>query len=130
MKNVIFDKKGNPSLIIKNNYLISCDRNIYAGCIQEDRIYDFNGQQRAWLEEGFLIDLNGQVVGFMEQSLKSDKIHLNLPSIKNLDKNVSPDSPPPLEPALFLAQNIKDKITLSPNIKWADTNPSALMTVP
>ena len=128
MKNVIFDKKGNPSLIIKDNYLISCDRSIYAGCIQEDRIYDFNGQQRAWLEEGLLIDLHGKIVGFTEQSLNSDKIHFDLPSTKSLEKEVLPETPPPLEPTLFFTQNIKNKTVLSPNIKWSDTDPSALMT--
>ena len=128
MQDVIFDKDGNPSLIIKGNYLISCDRNMYAGCIQENRIYDFNGQQRAWLEEGLLIDLNGKIVGFMEQSLNSDKIHLEFPSTKNLEEEVNPENPPPLEPALFLTHNVKDKIKLSSDIKWSNTNPSALMT--
>ena len=128
MEKIIFDKKGYPSLIIKDNYLISCDKNIYAGCIQEDRVYDFNGQQRAWLEEGFLIDLHGKIVGFMKQSLNSDKVHFDLPSIKNLEKEVLPETHPPVEPALFFTQNIKDKIKLSSNITWSDTNPSALMT--
>ena len=55
-------------------------------------------------------------------------IHFDPPSIKNLEKEVLPENSPPVEPALFFTQNIKDKIVLSSNIKWSDTNPSALMT--
>lgn len=84
--------------------------------------------KRAWLEEGLLIDLHGRISGFMKEVLDSDKISLSFPSITNLGEKVIPKDPPPLEPALFLTHNIKDKITLSSNIKWSNTDPSTLMT--
>lgn len=128
MENIIFDKNGNPSLIIKDNYLIIFKNSKYAGCIQEDKVYDFNGRQRAWLEGGFLIDLNGKIVGFTEQISDSDKNRFKLPATKNLKTKAPPKTDPPLEPALFLTQNIKDKIKPSRNTKWSNMNPSTLMT--
>ncbi len=121
MKNVIFDRKGTPSLrVVKRGYLASCRHNIYAGYIEKDRVHDFNGTQRGWFDDGILRDLNGKCVGFMKST--NGKCHPVFPSIK-IPKRFVELPTPPLKPVS------QKKFFSRPNFKkeWADKNPSTLM---
>ena len=122
MKNIIFDKKGNPSLkIIKKTYLVSNSPNLFAGYIEGDTIHDFNGNHRGWLSDGILRDLNGHCVGFMHNA--DGESHPKFPQTKAGDIS-NPDLQPPLKPAplnIFSHRPTFKK-------KWAsDKNPITLM---
>lgn len=121
MKNVIFDRKGTPSLrIVKRSYLASCRRNIYAGYIEKDRVHDFNGTQRGWFDKGVLRDLSGKCVGFVESA--NGKCHPVFPSIKT-PKSFIELTTPPLKPVS------QENPFSRPDFKkeWADKNPTTLM---
>jgi len=121
MKNVIFDRKGTPSLkIMKKNYLASFKYKIYAGYIEEDRVHDFNGTQRGWFDNGVLRDLSGKCVGFVESA--NGKSHPVFPSIKK-PGSVVELSTPPLKPVS------QEHLFSRPDFtkEWADKNPTTLM---
>lgn len=121
MKNVIFDRKGTPSLVIvKNSYLASCRHNIYAGYIEKDRVHDFNGTQRGWFDDGILRDLSGKCVGFVKSA--NGKCHPVFPATK-APKNFSELPKPPLKPVS------QERPFSRPDFKkeWADKNPTTLM---
>ncbi|OGI17017.1 MAG: hypothetical protein A3J63_03230 [Candidatus Moranbacteria bacterium RIFCSPHIGHO2_02_FULL_40_12b] len=63
MKVTIFDKNGNPSLVLlKNGRLVNFDgRSI--GFLYGNSVYDYNGSHRGWLESGVLRDHDGYCVG-------------------------------------------------------------------
>ncbi len=124
MKNIIFDRKGAPSLrIVRKSYLASCRHNIYAGYIEKDRVHDFNGTQRGWFDDGILRDLGGKCVGFVASA--NGKCHPVFPSIKTLKSFVKLTAPP-LKPVS------QEKPFSRPDFKkeWADKNPSTLMMIP
>lgn len=121
MKTVIFDKKGKPSLVIvQHDYLASCRHNIYAGYIEESGVYDFNGTQRGWFDDGVLRDLSGKCVGFVESA--NGQCHPDFPSIK-APKDLAEIPPPPLKPVS------QQRSFSRPDFKkeWADKNPTTLM---
>ena len=121
MSDIIFDRKGTPSLkIASNSYLISCIHNIYAGFIEKDRVHDFNGTQRGWFHDGVLRDLNGKCVGFMETA--NGKCHPVFPSTRALQNVVEPLNPP-LKPG-FQEQSFNQPPFQE---EWADKDPTTLM---
>ena len=118
---IIFDKKGTPSLeIVKNGYLASYTHKLYAGYIEEDRVHDFNGNQRGWFDNGLLRDLSGKCVGFTSKA--NGKLHPKFPSI-TLPKKTIKLSEPPLKP---VSQEYPCERP-APQKIWANKNPTTLM---
>ncbi len=123
LKDVIFDKNGKPSLrIVRDEYLAPCERKFYAGYIEKGRAYDFNGNQRGWLDsDGVLRDLNGRCVGFLSSA--NGTCHPVFPKTKQPTKDFAALPEPPLKPV-----SLEDTgFELEPKKEWADKNPVGLM---
>ena len=122
IQNIIFDKKGSPSLKIEDNNFLSCFKgSFYAGYIEKNRVHDFNGTQRGWFKNGVLRDLNGKCVGFVLGA--NGRFHPKFPPIKKTIKKPLTLTKPPLKP---VSQEYPFK---EPKLKqeWADKNPTTLM---
>ena len=118
---MIFDRKGVPSLrLVRDTYLASCKRSIYAGYVEQDKVHDFNGNQRGWLSEGVLRDLHGKCVGFMKSA--NGKQNPAFPPFK-VSRGFAELPKPPLKPAS------QEQPFFYPVFKkeWADKTPAILM---
>lgn len=66
MKYTVFDKKGNPFLVLhQNGRLVSFDGKSI-GFVDGDSVFDYNGRHRGWMEKGILRDHDGFCVGFLQ----------------------------------------------------------------
>ena len=96
IKKVIFNKNGRTSvLIVDEGYIISNIKKEYIGYVDKDRIYDFNGNQRAWFKKGFFFDLYGKRIGFTENARK---YNADLPKTKVSNIKLNNSSYRPLKP--------------------------------
>lgn len=62
---VINNRRGGPVLRLLNSGEFLTYSNKYLGFLQNEAVYDYNGAQRAWFENGVLRDLQGNVIGFV-----------------------------------------------------------------
>jgi len=80
MNAVIFDKNGNPILILhKNGRLVNFGGNS-VGFWDGDSVFDYNGRHRGWLEKGIMRDHDGFCVGFFNGANDTSPI-LPIPKI-------------------------------------------------
>ena len=120
-KSVIYDKQGKPRLFFSNKNDLITFRGTFVGFLKGDALYDYNGVQRGWFENGAMRDMRGNFVGFTTDM--SDDFHPLLPLKKLLP--ISPMVPlAPLRPLTQL-KKLKPLKTLY----WSQKDPVSLFEV-
>jgi hypothetical protein len=114
---IIFNKHGNPSLILhQNGHLISFSGKS-VGFLDGDSVFDYNGRHRGWFEKGILRDHDGFCVGFLQGSrdisplLPITKIS-SIPAIPEIEPIRPIKEIKPIKPIKQLNWSIFDPLSL------------------
>ena len=118
MKTIIFDKDGNPILILHKNGRLVNFNGKSVGFLDGDSVFDYNGRHRGWFKNGVLRDHDGFCVGFTKRAKDSSvpvfpitKIP-PIPSIAEIEPIRPIKSAKPIKPIKKLSWSNFDPISL------------------
>jgi hypothetical protein len=97
VRQVLFDRHGEPVLYLTGAGVVYTVENEPVGCVVEGALVDYRGEVLGYLEGGFLWSCEGEVIAFVKGAVARGG--LKLPETKRLTRRLAP-RPAPVFPML------------------------------